>query len=66
MTRKAKAPQGRSKGKSCISMLVSAEEREQLQAAAQKASMPMSVFLRTMILMTLKSGETLAVVRTKA
>ena len=66
MTRKAKAPQGRGKGKSCVSMIVSTDEREQLQAAAQKASMPVSVYLRTMIMMSLKSGETLAVVRTKA
>ena len=66
MTRKAKASQRQGNGKSCVSMIVSADEREQLQAAAQEASMPVSVFLRTMVMMTLKRGETLAVVRMKA
>jgi hypothetical protein len=66
MTRRAKAPKRQGKGKSCVSMIVSADEREQLQAAAKKACMPVSVFLRTMVMMTLKRGETLAVVRMKA
>jgi hypothetical protein len=50
----------------CISVQTTPEERKRLRAAADKAGMPLSVFVRTLALMALQSGETLAVVRAKA
>jgi hypothetical protein len=47
-------------------MVVSDDERRQLVAAAEKAAMPVSVYLRTMMMMALAQGETISVVRTKA
>jgi hypothetical protein len=49
----------------CITVQTTPEEREQLRAAADKVDMPLSVFVRTLALMALKSGETLAIVRAK-
>jgi hypothetical protein len=50
----------------CVTVQMTAEERERLRAAANKADMPLSVFIRTLALMALGNGETLAVVRVGA
>jgi hypothetical protein len=50
----------------CVTLMLTVEEREQLRAAAKQADMPLSVFLRLLVMMALKRGETLAVVRTDA
>jgi hypothetical protein len=48
----------------CITVQTTPEERKRLRAAADKVDLPLSVFVRTLALMALESGETLAIVKT--
>jgi hypothetical protein len=50
----------------CVTVQLTVEERQRLRAAADKADMPLSVFIRTIALMALGAGETLAVVKVAA
>jgi hypothetical protein len=52
------------KRNACITMQATTEERNRLRAAADKVDLPLSVFIRTLALMALESGETLAIVKT--
>ena len=54
------------KRNACISVQTTSEERKRLRAAANKVDLPLSVFVRTIALMALDSGETLAIVKAKA
>ena len=54
---------GRKRG-ACITLMMTVEEREALRAAANRAEMPLATFIRTLAMMAVKRGETLAVVRT--
>ena len=48
----------------CITVQTTPAERKRLRAAADKVDLPLSVFIRTIALMALESGETLAIVKT--
>ena len=53
------------KRNACITMQTTTEERNRLRAAADKVDLPLSVFVSTIALMALESGETLAIVKAK-
>ena len=49
-----------------ITVMVSAEERQEMRRAADQAEMPLSMFVRMITLAAIRRGETLSTVVTKA
>lgn len=52
--------------RTCVTLMVTPAERKRLRAAADKLAMPLSVYLRTIALSSLKTGSTLTVTQAKA